>query len=94
MVYVSAHSHSSVEKAALLAGFGRANLLDKAVVQAAAGDHHAALELLGQLGEAVKRIQGLALLAGDPGGPGELPVHARNARAKLFSLLKPAASAT
>ena len=26
IVYVSSHSHSSVEKAALLAGFGRANL--------------------------------------------------------------------
>ncbi|HEX5808446.1 MAG TPA: aminotransferase class V-fold PLP-dependent enzyme [Anaerolineales bacterium] len=31
VVYVSAHSHSSVEKAALLAGFGRANLHSVAV---------------------------------------------------------------
>jgi aromatic-L-amino-acid decarboxylase len=31
VVYVSAHSHSSVEKAALLAGFGRANLRSVAV---------------------------------------------------------------
>lgn len=31
VVYVSAHSHSSVEKAALLAGFGRANLRKVAV---------------------------------------------------------------
>lgn len=31
VVYVSAHSHSSVEKAALLAGFGRANLRPLAV---------------------------------------------------------------
>jgi hypothetical protein len=38
----------------------RTGLLDTAVAQAAAGDHHAALELLGQLATAITRIQGLA----------------------------------